>query len=215
MWFFKKKPIAALCVEIFDIVATGTLDSYKKYASNLYGCQPEQVEQAVTAHWADYEAGKLKTDEFWDKVGQNLTAQGVKHELPGWKFKGIWQAVVEEGFKLNRTLMQTIIQARDLKLRTIACTNMPSEVATAFQKMGAFEPFNLSVISSQLGARKPSQEFFVRTAKLARLSPAECLLIDKDATSLEIAQSAGYKILAYSDNPEDTRWQLLQLGLLK
>lgn len=215
MWFFKKKAITALCVEIFDVIVKGNLNAYQRYAGDMFGCTPEMVADSVPLHWADYEAGLSTTEEFWDRVGQTLKEKGVVHQTPGWKLKGVWQAVVEENFKLNSELLANLYQVRAAKIWTVACTNMPSEIATAFQKMGAFEPFNLSVISSQIQTRKPSPDFFIRTCKLARSKPSQCLYLDKDSGNLAAAQQVGLKTLRYTDDPHDTRWQLLQMGLMR
>jgi HAD superfamily hydrolase (TIGR01509 family) len=211
---FKKKPLAALCVEIFDVVATCPMESYKTFAAQAYGCSEDQVETAVIRHWADLEMGKLKGEQFWDLVGAALTEMGVSHSVPGWKFKGMWEGIVADNIKLDSEMIKTIRQAKDAKIRTVASTNMIAEVAAAMQKAGAFEPFNMAVISSQINVRKPSPQVFSRMGKLARTSPAQCLYLDKDPANLEAAKAAGYQILAYAGDAKDTRWQLLQLGLL-
>lgn len=212
---FKKAPPTCICVEIFDVIATCPLDSYKKFAAETYGCTPEQVESAVLPYWVDLELGKLKPDEFWDKVGADLKEMGVSHEVPGWKFKGIWDVIVADNVKLNNEMVKTLRNAKDIKTRTVACTNMFAEVATAMQKAGAFDPFNMAVVSSQITARKPTAEMFSRISKLARTKPAQCVYIDKDPANLEAAKAAGFVILPYADDPQDTRWQLLQMGLLR
>lgn len=212
---FKKAPPTCLCVEIFDVIATCPLESYKKYAAETYGCQPEQVETAVLRYWVDLELGKLKPDEFWDKVGDDLKEMGVSHSVPGWKFKGIWDVIVDDNIKLNTEMIKVIRQATAVKTRTVACTNMIAEVATAMQKAGAFDPFNLAVVSSQITARKPSPQVFSRMSKLARTKPSQCVYLDKDPANLEAAKAAGFQVLAYADNPQDTRWELLQLGLVR
>lgn len=211
---FKKKPLSALLVDVYDVVVTAPLDSYKSFAANAYQCDEAMVEKAVANHWADMELGKLKPDEFWDRVGADLTEMGVQHSVPGWKFKGLWEGIVSDNLKLNQEMMATVRQARAVKTRTVAVANMNNEVATAFQKMGVFEPFNLAVLSCQVTARVPSPQMFSRTAKLARTGPAQCLYLSKNPQNLEGAKAAGFKTLAYDDNPQDTRWQLLQLGLL-
>jgi HAD superfamily hydrolase (TIGR01509 family) len=211
---FKPKPLSCLCVEIFDVVATCPLDSYKTLAAEAYGCSPEQVETAVGQHWADLELGKLKPEQFWEKVGEELAGMGIQHNVPGWKFKGIWEGIVADNVKLNAEMMKTIRQAKDVKIRTVASTNMTAEIAAAMQKAGAFEPFNMAVISSAINARKPSPQVFSRMAKLARFPAKQCLYLDKNATNLEAAKAAGYQVLAYNGNPQDTRWELLQRGLL-
>ena len=211
---FKKKPLSALCVEIFDVICTCPLDSYKTFAAQAYGCAPEQVETAVLRHWANLEMGKLKPEQFWDVVGENLKEMGVEHSVPGWKFKGIWEGIVSDNVQLNPEMMNTIRQAKDAKIRTVASTNMIPTVAAAMQKAGVFEPFNMAVISSQITARKPSSQVFSRMSKLARTGPGQCLYLDKDPANLEAAKAAGYQVLAYAGDPKDTRWQLLQLGLL-
>jgi HAD superfamily hydrolase (TIGR01509 family) len=213
VWFFKKKPLQALCVEMFDVVATCPLDSYKTLAAQAYGCEPEQVETAVSRHWANLEMGKLKPEDFWDKVGADLTEMGVSHKVPGWKFKGIWDGIVEDNIKLNSEMISTIRQVRAAKFRTVASSNMIAEVVSAFQKAGAFEPFNLAVISSQITARKPHAQVFTRMSKLARTRPSQCLYLDKEGPNLEAAKAAGYRVMAYTGNPQETRWELLQQGL--
>lgn len=211
---FGKKPLTCLCVEIFDVIATCPLDAYQDFAAQAYGCSKEQVAEAAANHWANLEMGKLKSDAFWDKVGEELREMGVEHSVPGWKFKGIWDGLVADHVTLNQEMIATVRQARTAKVRTVASTNMAPEVATAMQKTGAFEPFNMAVISSQITARKPSPQVFSRMAKLARTSPAQCLYLDSDQDNLAAAKTAGYKTLEYKGDPQDTRWQLLQLGLL-
>jgi HAD superfamily hydrolase (TIGR01509 family) len=211
---FKKKPLACLCVEIFDVMCSCPLNSYISLGAQAYGCSEEQLEAAVSKHWADLELGKLKPEPFWERVGEELRQAGVEHNVPGWKFKGIWDGIVADNLKLNAEMMKTVRQAKDAKIRTVACTNMIAEVAAVMQKSGVFEPFNMAVISSQITMRKPSPQVFSRLSKLARFSPSQCLYLDKDPVNLEAARAAGFKVLAYADDPQDTRWQLLQMGLL-
>lgn len=211
---FKKKPLTALCVEIFGVIATCPLESYKALAAQAYGCGEEQVETAVSRHWADLEMNKLKPEQFWDKVGEELSQMGIKHSVPGWKFKGIWEGIVADNVKIDTEMVKTIRQAKDAKIRTVASTNMSAEVAAAMQKAGAFDPFNMAVISSQITARKPNAQVFARMSKLARTRPNQCLYLDRDPVNLQAAKAAGYQVLAYAGDPQDTRWQLLQMGLM-
>lgn len=213
MWFFKKKSIEAVCFEIHDIVISAPLDGYKEFASQAYDCSPDLVEKAVSQHWAALELGALKPEEFWDKVGASLTALGVGHNVPGWKFKGIWDGIVSDVAKLDPEMMSTVRQIRATKIRTLASANLTQELAAAYQKVGAFEPFSRAVLSCTLGERKPSAKYFQRMRKLAQTSAAGCLYVDKDEHNLKAAKSAGYRTLAFS-NPGDTRWELIQLGVM-
>lgn len=212
---FKKKPLAALCVELFDVVVTCPLTSYRELAAEAYGCAPEQIEDAVSRHWADLEMGKLKPDQFWDEVGAELTEMGVQHSVPGWKFKGIWDSIVADNLTLDKEMMKTIQQAKDLKIRTVASANLIPEVVVAFQKAGVFEPFKNTALSCQITARKPSPRVFAQMAKLARLPAKQCLYVDRDPTNLAAAKAAGFQVLAHEGKAADTRWELLQLGLIR
>ncbi len=213
MWFFKKKPIAAVCFEIQDILVSAPLGAYKTFASNAYGCTEDQIETAVTNHWVELELGKSTPEEFWDQVGADLIDMGVKHKVPGWKFKGIWDGVVSDSISIDKEVTGLVQQIRAKKIRTVATSNLTAEITLAFQRLQVFEPFNLAVLSSQINARKPDPEVFKRMSKLARTPPAQCLYVDKDPVNLEAAKTAGYKVLTF-ENAADTRWELLHLGLL-
>lgn len=189
------------------------LDAYKSFAAGAYKCTEDQVETAVTNHWAELELGKIKPDEFWDQVGADLTEMGVKHTVPGWKFKGIWDGVVSDSISIDSEMVALIQGVRAKKIRTVATSNLIAEVTLAFQRLEVFEPFNLAVISSQITARKPNPTVFKRMSKLARTPPAQCLYVDKDPVNLEAAKAAGYSVLAFED-PASARWELLQLGLI-
>ena len=213
MWFFKKKPIETVCFEVHGVLAEAPLEGYKTFAADAYGCPAELIDRAVAQFWTELESGKLKPEEFWDKVGANLKEAGVNHNVPGWKFRGIWDGIVSDSLKINEEMAATIRQIRGAKLKTVASANLINELVPVYQKRKVFEPFSMASLSCQTGARKPAAAAFTAMRKLAKTSAAQCLYVDKDEANLKAAKSAGYRTLTFT-NPQDTRWELIQLGVM-
>ena len=213
MWFFKKKAIEAVCFELHDVVVRVRLDGYINYASQAFGCSSEQLEQAVARHWSELETGKVRPEQFWDLVGASLKELGVAHSTSGSRFRGIWEGVVSDSAQVDSEVLNTVRQVKDLKFRTVASANLTQELSLIYQKLGVFEPFSLTCISSRIGERKPTPNYFNRMKKLALTSPSCCLYVDKDEQNLKAAKSAGFQTLTFT-SVGDARRELIERGVL-
>ena len=213
VWFFKKKPIETVCFEVHGLIVDAPLDGYKTFASQAYGCSVDLVETAVTRHWEALETGQLKSDDFWEKVGITITELGVEHSVPGWKFRGIWDGIASDALKLDAEMIATVRQIRAAKITTVASANLISELTSVYKKHKVFEPFSMVVLSSQTGVRKPASAAFTKMRKLAKTGAAQCLYVDKDEANLKAAKAAGYRTLTFT-NPQDTRWEMIQLVVM-
>jgi putative hydrolase of the HAD superfamily len=73
--------------------------------------------------------------------------------------------------------------------------------------------FDVVVISSEVGMRKPEERIFRHTAQLLGLEPNECVFLDDIEANISAAQALGIVGLRHEDAPRSVTWLRDLLGL--
>lgn len=74
-------------------------------------------------------------------------------------------------------------------------------VDASLRQVGIYDCFDQIVISSQSGARKPSEEAFSKLAERG-IKPGSCIFIDDRNVNRQVAKSLGFNILEFNNKQE-------------
>ena len=123
--------------------------------------------------------------------------------LPTWG----WPSTVDEFLTLwleserhLRPEMLELVQAvRQAGFTTGLATNQEAHRGSYLRnEMGLNEQFDFLFISSELGAMKPSSEFFARATEKLGLNPAEILFIDDQTHYVDAAATFGWEAILFT-----------------
>lgn len=211
--FFRRKPkIDTVFFDIGGVVVDAPMERYRTLGAEVFGCREDHLVTCSAEYLPRLEMGQMTSTEFWEKVGERLASMGMGREVPGWRFKGLWEGILLDSLVVDRELLEVVSKLRG-KVRVGALSNTIQEHALVLQRQGVYQNFQPVVLSCQVGMRKPNLDIYQRAAELAKTKASRCLLIDDLPLNIEGAIKAGYQALLYRDLPA-LRWELHRLGLL-
>jgi putative hydrolase of the HAD superfamily len=141
------------------------------------------------------ERGECTAEEFEALLAAELvTADGQPVAAEGLLTRMFAASVLDE------PMLELIREARRAGLRTAMLSN--SWGGSDYPRELFPELFDVTVISAEVGMRKPEERIFRHTATLLGLEPAECVFIDDLAANVRAAEALGLVAVqhsAYSD----------------
>jgi len=102
--------------------------------------------------------------------------------------------------KINSKVMNFVKECKDLGYRLVVASNTSKgSFEWRNSKYNLMNVFDGRIISSDIGFRKPSRDFFEYMIRVLGFEPSEILLIDDSDTNIEVAEELGIKSLKYED----------------
>ena len=102
--------------------------------------------------------------------------------------------------KINSRVMGFVKECKDLGYRLVVASNASKRsFEWRNKKFGLMNVFDGRIISSDIGFRKPSEDFFQYMIDVVGFKPKEILLIDDSDRNIEVAEELGIKSIKYED----------------
>jgi putative hydrolase of the HAD superfamily len=152
----------------------------------------------------DYEAGRLGTDAFLERVETTCRLRCSRAELI---------TAYSDMFWLNDEVCSLVPRLKP-SYRLLLLSNTNDLHARQFlpQFREVLAHFDALILSHEVGARKPSAAVYSRCQQLAACSPEECVFIDDLAANVAGARTFGWHGIVYT-NIADLRRRLTELGV--
>lgn len=213
MMFFKSRPkIEAVIFDIGGVLVEADLERYLVYGARVFNCRPEQLQEVAQPFLIQLECGFMTSAMFWESVALELDKRGWGKYVPGRKFDGFWKGLLRDTIKINHPLIDLLprIQRR---ASLGALSNTIDEHAEYLEKLGVYKLFRQTVLSFQVGMRKPDPVMYKLIASRLNVPIGKCLLIDDSPINTEGALKAGMRAHEYH-SLEDLASDLAMCNLL-
>jgi glucose-1-phosphatase len=138
---------------------------------------------------ANYERGKISTQEFYESVKKSLN---LPMSLP--EFDAAWNSTFELKSILDESLFENL--SNKYRLIILSDTNeMHFEfIRKNFTILNYFDDF---VLSYNVGAVKPSEQIYNEAIKSANCLPNECFFTDDRLPNVEGAKNVGINAILF------------------
>jgi HAD superfamily hydrolase (TIGR01509 family) len=77
---------------------------------------------------------------------------------------------------------------------------VPDLYAKINRERDVFEPFDICILSCEVGLIKPQKEIFELAIRKLDLKPEECVLIDDREKYLSVPRDMGFRVIRYKGN---------------
>jgi epoxide hydrolase-like predicted phosphatase len=186
--------IRAFLFDYDGVITRGVADStlWARLAANL------GISEKLAAAWigsisAPRLKGQLSRDEMWRFFEQQYGKPISVEQRDIW-FK--WEEL--------KPLPEMIGLVQGLKLKGYPVgllSNASTDTRDIIQKHGGYDAFDFTVISSDVGYRKPDAEIYkIALAKLSGIKPSEVLFLDDRKTGIVAADKLGIKTILVADH---------------
>lgn len=155
-------------------------------------------------HWENVVLGRVALEQSLEPVLKRIAPHLSPPQFIAWWF--------EQDSRLDRGLMRDIARIRSSGTPVYLATNQEHLRAQyLMHTLGLAEHVDGIHYSAQLGARKPSREFFDKVASKTRFAPGELLLVDDNSDNILAATTAGWKAFHWTGEKSLTEaWNELE-----
>ncbi len=182
----RRAPAPAVVFDVMDTLLTDPYRAAHEAATGLTFAAFEQRRPAGVYH--ALERGEIDEPAYW----RALRAAGIDVDVDS--FHGVRVAGYAWLAGMRRLLLDVAAASR-----VLLATNYPLSWVRDLHAM-FFSSMGVEICSSaEVGARKPSPEFFARMAALHSLDPASTLLIDNAPVNVCGAVNAGWRGEVFRD----------------
>ncbi|SRR6266568_6180454 len=110
--------------------------------------------------------------------------------------------------QLEPEIVEVVVSARGAGIKTAMLSNsFGIEPFDVYAKLGAYDLFDVVVLSEVERVRKPSSAIYKRALELLKLDGEECVFVDDHAANLPPAEALGMTTIHHTD-PEVTAARL-------
>jgi putative hydrolase of the HAD superfamily len=210
--FKSKRSVKTIFFDIGGVVVSAPMKNYLPLGSEIFSCEKQALEH-VTARVLPYlETAQMDTNQFWEKVGQELAESGAGKAVPAWRFKGFWEGILTDSLEIDRELLD-LVRRLKAHVRVAVLSNVIKEHAMVLQREKVYDHFNPVLLSCNTGLRKPDPQAYAKAAEIAKTKPSRCLLVDDSEVNLLAAEKSGFRTFHYT-NIDDLKRKLYTLGFL-
>ena len=86
---------------------------------------------------------------------------------------------------------------KEKQIRVVLFSNMEKDIASRFQELGFFEPFDLCVFAYETGVSKPDPKAYRILLNKLDLDAQDIIFIDDDPENIKAAQALGIKSIIF------------------
>ncbi len=191
---------------IFDIGGVYLKGSRK----DIYSSLSEQSEvdfEFIKSQLNKFYTELEDTDFFWRKIADILKQKDYG------KVRKIWLEAVEKKFVVNKKVKEIIENLKKSNYKIAALTDTNIVHSTFIKKMGYYKPFDVVILSSEVGVKKPDIKIYKIVTEKLLLKPKECIYIDDNKRNLIPAKKLGMKTILFK-NAKQLENELNKLGIL-
>lgn len=166
-----------------------------EYASKALDIGPLELRELMTKYEPDLQTGKIDHIEFWKKLLKDKN-KDVADEI----LKDLWLKPYIEKATVNQDVVDLITRLR--KNYFVGCISNAQEPHISYNKArGLFDNFDLCLLSSEVGIRKPDKEIFELYLDKTGFSADETIFIDDEKELVTNAKGMGIHTVHFTTVP--------------
>lgn len=177
-----------------------------EYSSNQLGIEPGELRALMNKYEPELQMGKIDHIEFWKKILKDKD-KGVPEDI----LKDLWLKPYIEKATINEDVITLIKELR--RNYFVGCISNAQEPHNSYNKSrGLFDNFDLCLLSSEVGLRKPNKEIFELYLQKTKYLPKEMVFVDDEENLLMNAKNMGINTIHFN-SINQLKFELSKLGL--
>jgi len=164
-------------------------------ASKILEIDPTELRDSMTKYEPELQTGKIDHIEFWKKILKDKD-KAVSDEI----LSDLWLKPYIEKATINQDVIDLITKLR--KNYFVGCISNAQEPHNSYNRSrGLFDNFDLCLLSSEVGIRKPDKEIFELYISKTGFTPEEMVFIDDEENLLTNAKHMGIHTIHFTNVP--------------
>ncbi len=179
---------------IFDIGGVLVNDTHTlllKLISEQFNKEFYKVQNAVEEAVSGLELAEITEREFCTSVASRLDISAVN------ELEKLFGSHYKENVKIDRKVEELVLRLKKEGYALAVLSNTVSSHAEYNRKNRFYDYFDIILLSSEVGLRKPDKRFFHLALERLDLAPNECIFIDDIESHIAAAKELGIHGIHY------------------
>lgn len=195
-----------LVVDFGGVLTTSILDSFQAFCRGE-GVAWERLASLLRESYRRHDAespvalvelGTITTDEFERRLAEALSDGTDRPVVPEGLVERMLATVEPEP-----AMVEAVRSVRSSGAATALLSNAWSARQYRLARVHPDELFDVVLVSTELGMRKPDPEVYREAARRLRLDPSDCVFVDDIGENVEAARAVGMRGIAHR-RPDET-----------
>lgn len=152
------------------------------------------------------QTGQISEADYLRKL---LSRYGIKKEIP----KDLLKRSFENDFEFIDPTIEVIKNLKAKRIKLAALSNTSPQHIKVMKKRGVFEYFDVEVLSSEVGFKKPDLRIYELTLDRLGSKAEQTFFVDDREENVNAARKLGIKSFLY-ESPQKLKKDLSELGLI-
>ena len=148
--------------------------------------------------------GEMSLFQFWKKI-----AQKVGRDIPDHVLRDLWAKDCRKYARIDEGVQEIVNSLKETYSLAILSNTIDIH-AKLNEELGIYEPFDVVILSHEVGLTKNEKEMFLLVTEKLGVAPEECVFIDDIQKFIDVAQSVGMQAILF-ENPEQLKDDLQTL----
>jgi len=183
---------------IFDVGGVLKITDIKATQENIisqFGLSPKLINQSYEKYFSIWQKGQMVESELWRNIINDYVAD---HQN--------FQRIV----KINQEVYSIAADLKQRGYQTAIMSNVTLEDKALNEKIGLYKPFEIVILSTDIGLNKPDPKIYEITLKKLDVKPQEAIFVDDKKEFIKIAKSLGMHGIVYY-NPSQLKQEIEKL----
>src|SRR3972149_1504306 len=199
--------IHAVIFDVGGVLHTSIGELVKKDICKTLGISEKQYTSACKIFIPLYNTGEITDEkEFWKMF---ITYTKSKAKVPGYS---LWCREFLRKYQIQKEVMEIVsdIKSNDIKVAILSNTIEPH--ARVNREKGGYSPFEIVILSSEVGIRKPDVRIYELTLKKLGVKASDAVFIDDSAENVKAAEVLGIHGIVFKD-ANQLKVELTKIGI--
>jgi putative hydrolase of the HAD superfamily len=197
---------------IFDIggVLIGSIGKpFLKHSANVLQVPIGKLKNRIQMEEIGLELGKITPLQFWNNVCNKLNIIPPNNKI----LNSLWLYNYRQNAVVDRDVLAVLKKLKKSKYPLVAISNTQKAHVKINRKRNLYQYFDFTLLSCEVGLRKPDKAIFVAASKKAHASFGNLIFIDDELRWIKVAKSYGLKTIHFKSAGQ-LKKELLKLEIL-
>jgi len=167
--------------------------------AKIYGVSKEGLLRVFTEPLRQLNKGDISEENFWEKLSSGLNKKGP--EDPEESFRQAYKKF----FQIFPDIIDLVKELKEKRVKTAVLSNTIKIHADVIKEYNGYEPFDVIILSCDVGIAKPEKEIYQLTLNKLQLKAEEAIFIDDREENLLPAKELGMKTILAKNSKQIIR----------
>ena len=185
--------IRAVVFDVGGVLHTSRAEHIAQDIINTLGISQEQYLLAYDQLMPRFNLGEITEQEFWQ---QFITLTKASQPLPT---ESLWGREFARLYQVNDDVLHIVANLKNQGLTVAILSNTIDPHATINRQRGLYAPFEIIILSHEVGLAKPDPKIYEVAQKQLQVSAAETVFVDDREENITAAIKLGINGILFQD----------------